>query len=97
MSSCSTFPRARGPPQAMGKPDGKISVSSERVLHMLVLTRKIHESIVIGGAICVSILALDGQRVKLGITAPAEVPVLREELLPSPSPSLEKDEHTRTI
>ncbi len=45
----------------------------------------------------VSILAIDGERVKLGFTAPPEVPILREELLPSPSPSLEKDEHTHTI
>lgn len=64
---------------------------------MLVLTRKRGESILVGETMRVSILAIDGERVKLGFTAPPEVPILREELLPSPSPSLEKDEHTHTI
>jgi carbon storage regulator len=47
---------------------------------MLVLSRKRGEEIVIGNDITVTVLAVDGDRVKLGITAPAEVPIHREEI-----------------
>jgi carbon storage regulator len=48
---------------------------------MLVLTRRIGEEIVIEGGIRVAVLTMDRQRVRLGITAPASVTVLREELV----------------
>ena len=47
---------------------------------MLILTRKPEQGIVIDGTIRVRILAVDGDRVKIGIEAPANVGVLREEL-----------------
>lgn len=47
---------------------------------MLVLTRRPEESIIIGDQIIVTVLAVDGDKVKLGITAPREVRVLRNEL-----------------
>ena len=47
---------------------------------MLVLTRKIDESIVIGDLIVLTVLAIDGEQVKLGINAPREVPILRQEV-----------------
>ena len=47
---------------------------------MLVLSRKRGETIVIGNGITVTVLAVQGDRVKLGIVAPAEVPVHREEI-----------------
>jgi carbon storage regulator len=47
---------------------------------MLVLSRKRGEAIVIGNGITVTVFAVDGDRVKLGIVAPAEVPVHREEV-----------------
>jgi carbon storage regulator len=47
---------------------------------MLILTRKIDQGIVIQGNIQVVVLGVERDRVKLGITAPAEVAVLREEL-----------------
>ncbi len=47
---------------------------------MLVLSRRQGEEIVIGDSIRVTVLAVEGNRVKLGIAAPAEVPVHREEL-----------------
>jgi carbon storage regulator len=47
---------------------------------MLVLTRKSHEEIVIDGCIRVSILKIDGNRVKIGVEAPADVPIRRKEL-----------------
>ena len=47
---------------------------------MLILTRKTDQGIVIQGTIVVRVLAVEGDRVKLGISAPASVLVLREEL-----------------
>jgi carbon storage regulator len=48
--------------------------------NMLVLTRKIGESIVIDGCITVTITDVSGNKVRLGISAPPEVPVDREEV-----------------
>ena len=47
---------------------------------MLVLSRKSNESIVIDGKIKVMIVAIQGQRVMLGIDAPLSVPVNRSEV-----------------
>ncbi len=48
---------------------------------MLVLTRRTEESVVIGGNIIVTVLGVEGEKVKLGIDAPREVTILRNELL----------------
>lgn len=61
---------------------------------MLVLSRKIGEEIVIADHIRVKIVCVQGNRVKLGIVAPEEVTIHREEIhrirndfkLPSPEP-----------
>lgn len=47
---------------------------------MLVLTRRVNERIVIGGDITVTVLEVRGDQVRLGIDAPREVEVLREEI-----------------
>ncbi len=47
---------------------------------MLVLTRRVDESIAIGDSIMVTVLAVEGDRVKLGITAPRDVLILRQEV-----------------
>jgi carbon storage regulator len=47
---------------------------------MLVLTRKLGESIRIGDTIIVKIVDLDGRHVKLGIEAPKSIAVNREEI-----------------
>jgi carbon storage regulator len=47
---------------------------------MLVLTRKLKESIVIDGNITVSVTAIDGNKVRIGISAPPEIIIEREEL-----------------
>lgn len=47
---------------------------------MLVLSRKIGEKVVIDGCITVTVVALDGNKVRLGITAPPKVRVDREEV-----------------
>jgi len=48
---------------------------------MLVLSRKVGESIFIDGCIKVTVLDVDRGKIRLGIEAPHEVRVLREELL----------------
>ncbi len=47
---------------------------------MLVLTRKSNQSIMIGDEIEVSVLAVSGEKVRLGIEAPRSVPVFRKEV-----------------
>ena len=47
---------------------------------MLILSRKLNESIVIDGRIIVKVLRIDKDTVKLGIQAPQELPVHREEI-----------------
>ena len=47
---------------------------------MLVLTRKPHESIMIGDDIEVSVLSVVGEKVRVGIRAPRDVPVYRMEV-----------------
>jgi carbon storage regulator len=49
-------------------------------VHMLVLTRKPEESIVIGGEIEVRVLGVQGDKVCLGVEAPRKIPVYREEV-----------------
>jgi carbon storage regulator len=48
---------------------------------MLVLTRRQDERINIGRNIQVVVLGIQGNRVRLGVAAPSEVPILREEVL----------------
>jgi carbon storage regulator len=48
---------------------------------MLVLTRKIDQGIVIAGNIVVRVLGVERDRVKIGISAPLSITVLRQELL----------------
>lgn len=47
---------------------------------MLVLSRKVNENIVIDGRIVVKVVRTEGNFVKLGIEAPADVPVHRQEI-----------------
>jgi carbon storage regulator len=48
---------------------------------VLILSRKAEQGIVIDGVTVVRVLSIDGDRVKLGIDAPASISILREELL----------------
>jgi carbon storage regulator len=47
---------------------------------MLVLSRRLGESIVIGGEIYVTVVSIKGDNVRLGVTASADVPVDRLEI-----------------
>jgi carbon storage regulator len=51
---------------------------------MLILSRRPGEQLLIGDDILVKVLEISGTQVRLGITAPREVHVLREELLDVP-------------
>ncbi len=47
---------------------------------MLVLTRKGNQSIMIGDEIEISVLAIMGEKVRIGIEAPRSIPVFRKEV-----------------
>jgi carbon storage regulator len=47
---------------------------------MLVLSRKRGEAICIGSSIKVSVLGIQGGRVRIGLSAPPEVPIYRREI-----------------
>lgn len=48
---------------------------------MLVLTRKSDESIIIDGEIRVTVLGISGNKVRIGIEAPNDVPIRRQEII----------------
>jgi carbon storage regulator len=47
---------------------------------MLVLTRRTNQSIMIGDEIEISVLSVSGEKVRIGIEAPQEIPVFRKEV-----------------
>ena len=53
---------------------------------MLVLSRKLGERIMIGDRIVVTVVKLGNGQVRLGIEAPSEIAVFREEIVPRPLP-----------
>lgn len=55
---------------------------------MLVLSRREQERIKLGDSIVVTIIRVSGERVRIGIEAPPEVAVVREELPPFPNRSV---------
>ena len=47
---------------------------------MLILTRRVGESLIIGDDVVVNVLGVKGNQVRIGVDAPKEVPVHREEI-----------------
>jgi carbon storage regulator len=47
---------------------------------MLILTRKVGETIMIGGDVSVTVLGVNGNQVRVGVNAPKDVAVHREEV-----------------
>jgi carbon storage regulator len=47
---------------------------------MLILTRRVGETVMIGDGIAVTVLEVKGNQIRLGIAAPKEIPVHREEV-----------------
>jgi carbon storage regulator len=56
---------------------------------MLVLSRKLGERICIGENIYITVVDIDRGKIRLGIEAPRDVPIFRQELLPAnPNPAV---------
>jgi carbon storage regulator len=51
------------------------------VINLLILTRKKDEGIVIGENIEIKIVEVEGNKVKLGITAPKDISIVRKEII----------------
>jgi carbon storage regulator len=51
---------------------------------MLILTRRIGETLIVGDDVKITVLAVRGNQVRIGIDAPKDVEVLREELVGRP-------------
>lgn len=58
---------------------------------MLILTRKIGQSLIIGDDVEIKVVGIDGDNIKIGISAPKNVTVVRKELLEV------KDENKKAI
>jgi len=69
--------RASGYPIARGECPAAGDASKDGIL---ILARKCGEKILIGGQISVTLLKICGNRVKVGVTAPPEIRILRDEL-----------------
>jgi len=63
-----------------GRSTWRTAKPAGRQKDVLVLTRKSNQSIMIGDDIEVSVLAIMGEKVRIGIQAPREVPVFRKEV-----------------
>ena len=53
---------------------------------MLILSRKLHQEIRLANGIVITVVAIRGKQVRLGIQAPADVPIRRSELQPLADP-----------
>ncbi len=53
---------------------------------MLVLSRRVGESIRIGDDVVVTVTAVDGKRIRIGIEAPKDIDIVRGELIPRETP-----------
>ena len=59
---------------------------------MLVLSRKLGEKIIIGDNIIVTVVKIDRNQIRIGIEAPSDIPVYREEIAPQRLTQAERSE-----
>ena len=64
---------------------------------MLVMSRRVGESIVIDGDIVVTVLELKGQKIRIGVAAPGDVVVDREEVHDQKHPATAPDSHMEAV
>jgi carbon storage regulator len=70
------------------------SFKINREMTMLVLSRKLGEKIVIGDNIVVTVVKIDRNQIRIGIEAPSEILVYREEIAP---PRSAREERTGPV
>lgn len=63
---------------------------------MLVLSRKVGERILIGDNIAITVVRVAGGGVRLGIEAPADLPVVREELAEAMRKAIREEEQQKS-
>lgn len=63
---------------------------------MLVLSRKQGEKIIINENISITVVEIDRGKIRLGIEAPRDVPIFRQELLTNPEKSARRDNTVAT-
>jgi len=61
---------------------------------VLVLRRKVGETIVLTGDIKITVLAIKGEWVRIGVSAPPEITIMREEVLHAPKKAEGKEENS---
>lgn len=64
---------------------------------MLVLSRKREEEIHIGNGVVIRVIAISGDRVKLGLTAPRAINIVRGELLNRPPKQDQSNESKQSV
>ena len=57
-----------------------MKLSLQRRTYMLILTRRVGETVVIGDEVTVTVLGIKGNQVRIGVKAPKNVAVHREEI-----------------
>jgi carbon storage regulator len=62
----------------------RVPARSKEGIEMLVLSRKLGEKICIGQNIFLTVVDIERGKVRLGIEAPREIPIYRQELLANP-------------